>query len=55
MALLSEVAGHAKRSGFSAADLVDVLEKGGGAGVALQRMTPFLLSGDPTNLAFFLE
>jgi 3-hydroxyisobutyrate dehydrogenase-like beta-hydroxyacid dehydrogenase len=54
MALLSEVAGHARRSGFSAADLVDVLEKGGGAGAALQRMTPFLLSGDSTNLAFSL-
>lgn len=55
MSLLAEVGAHAQRAGFDPAILVDVLAKGGGAGVALDRMTPFLTKGDASNVPFFVS
>ncbi|KAF1023312.1 MAG: 2-hydroxy-3-oxopropionate reductase [Paracidovorax wautersii] len=52
--LLAEAAACAARSGVDARVLVDVLGKGGGAGVALERMKPFLLDGDASSLPFYL-
>jgi 3-hydroxyisobutyrate dehydrogenase-like beta-hydroxyacid dehydrogenase len=37
------------------ATFVEVLGKGGGAGVALERIKPFLLNGDPSNLQFSIS
>ncbi|MCC7548743.1 MAG: NAD(P)-dependent oxidoreductase [Burkholderiales bacterium] len=54
MALLAEVAAHAHQAGIDPAILVDVLASGGGGGAALQRMTPFLIEGDASNVPFFL-
>jgi len=54
MALLSEAAAHASLAGAEPAVLVDVLAQGGGAGVALQRMSPFMLNGDAANVPFTL-
>lgn len=55
MALLCEVAAHARHAGFEMSTLIDVLAAGGGAGVALQRVSPFLLQGDSSNVPFFLS
>jgi len=55
MALLAEVAAHAHQAGLDPAVLVDVLTRGGGGGAALQRMTPFVTQGDPSNVPFFLS
>ena len=54
MALLAEVAAHASIAGVEPAVLVDVLAQGGGAGVALQRMSPAMLTGDAANVPFTL-
>lgn len=54
MALLAEVAAHAQQAGFDPNVLVDVLAQGGGGGAALQRMTPFMIQGDASNVPFFL-
>jgi len=50
--LLSEAAACATRSGVSPDAFVDVLAKGGGGGVALERLKPFLLAGDTSGLRF---
>jgi 3-hydroxyisobutyrate dehydrogenase-like beta-hydroxyacid dehydrogenase len=50
--LLSEAAACAGRSGVSPDAFVDVLAKGGGGGVALERLKPFLLAGDTSGLRF---
>jgi 3-hydroxyisobutyrate dehydrogenase-like beta-hydroxyacid dehydrogenase len=50
--LLSEAAACAQRSGVAPEVFVDVLAKGGGGGTALERLRPFLLSGDPSGLRF---
>lgn len=55
MALLSEVAAHAHLAGFEPDALIDVLAKGGGSGAALQRMTPFLLRRDSSNVPFYVS
>ncbi len=52
VALLSEAAACAQRSGVSAEVFVDVLSKGGGGGTALERMKPYLLTGDLNGLKF---
>ncbi|HEX2941129.1 MAG TPA: NAD(P)-dependent oxidoreductase, partial [Rhodopila sp.] len=55
MTLLAEAAAHAEHAGVEPAILVDVLAKGGGAGVALQRLTPFMLTRDPSDVPFFIS
>jgi 3-hydroxyisobutyrate dehydrogenase-like beta-hydroxyacid dehydrogenase len=52
IAVLAEAAASAQTDGIDLATFVDVLSKGGGAGVALERIKPFLLSGDSSNLQF---
>ena len=54
MTLLAEVAAHARKAGLDPAILIDVLAKGGGGGAALQRISPFLLTGDPSDVPFFI-
>ena len=54
VALLAEAAACAARGGVSAEVLVQVLAQGGGGGMALERLKPFLLSGDPSGLRFFM-
>ncbi len=55
MALLGEVAAHGEKARIDPAILIDVLAKGGGGGAALDRMTPFLLHGDPSSVPFFIS
>ena len=55
MTLLAEAAAHAAASGVAMQTFVDVLARGGGNGVALQRLSPFMLQGDATTVAFTLE
>ena len=50
--LLAEAAACARRSGIDDAVLVEVLEKGGGWGAALERLKPYLLRGDTAGLRF---
>lgn len=50
--LLAEAAACARRSGIEDAVFVEVLEKGGGWGAALERLKPFLLRGESTGLRF---
>jgi 3-hydroxyisobutyrate dehydrogenase-like beta-hydroxyacid dehydrogenase len=50
--LIAEAAACAQLSGVSAQTFIEVLAKGGGAGVALERMKPFILSGDANSLKF---
>jgi 3-hydroxyisobutyrate dehydrogenase-like beta-hydroxyacid dehydrogenase len=52
IAVLAEAAASAQVDGIDLATFVEVLSKGGGAGVALERIKPFLLSGDASNLQF---
>ena len=53
--LLAEAAACAERSGVAPEVLVDVLAKGGGGGLALERMKPYILSRDPSGLRFFMS
>lgn len=53
--LIAEAAACAKVSGVSMETFVDVLAKGGGAGVALERMKPYLLTGDASGLRFTIS
>ncbi|MCQ4159332.1 NAD(P)-dependent oxidoreductase [Roseomonas sp. GC11] len=55
IALLAEVAAHAQKAGVEMPTLVDVLAQGGGGGAALQRIAPFLLSGDAAAVPFFIS
>lgn len=55
VALLAEVAAHGQKAGVDMATLVEVLAQGGGGGTALQRISPFLLSGDPSSMPFFIS
>jgi 3-hydroxyisobutyrate dehydrogenase-like beta-hydroxyacid dehydrogenase len=55
MALLAEVAAHGQKAGVEMATLIDVLAQGGGGGTALQRISPFLLTGDPSSMPFFIS
>ena len=52
VALLSEAAACAQRSGVSPEAFVDVLAKGGGGGIALERLKPYLLAHDTSGLRF---
>ena len=52
VALLAEAAACAQRAGVAADVFVDVLARGGGAGVALERLKPYLLAGDASGLRF---
>jgi 3-hydroxyisobutyrate dehydrogenase-like beta-hydroxyacid dehydrogenase len=52
--LLAEASACAQASGVAAEAFVDVLAKGGGGGVALDRIKPFLLAGDTSGLRFSL-
>lgn len=53
-ALFSEAAACARRGGVAPAVFVDVLAQGGGAGVTLERLRPYLLHGDDSALQFAL-
>ena len=55
VALISEAAACAQKGGISAEILVDALAKGGGYGAALDRVSPFLLEGDPSRLKFVVR
>ncbi|MDD1519646.1 NAD(P)-dependent oxidoreductase [Bradyrhizobium sp. WBAH42] len=55
MALLGEAAAQAADAGVDPAVFVDVLAKGGGAGVALQRMAPAIVTGDTGTIPFFID
>ncbi len=50
--LLAEAAACARRSGIDDVVFVEVLEKGGGWGAALERLKPFLLRGESSGLRF---
>jgi len=52
--LLAEAGACAQRSGVAPEAFVEVLAKGGGGGIALERLKPFLLSHDPSGLRFSL-
>lgn len=52
IAVLAEAAAAAQASGVSPEVFQDVLAKGGGASAALERVTPFLMQGDASNLRF---
>ncbi|MFM7533795.1 MAG: NAD(P)-dependent oxidoreductase [Rubrivivax sp.] len=54
VALLAEAAACAGRQGVAPEAFVEVLARGGGAGIALERIKPFVLSGDPSGLRFSL-
>ncbi len=55
VSLIAEAAACAEQSGVPAATFVDVLARGGGWGAALDRLKPFLLSGDPGGLQFSIR
>ena len=50
--LLSEAAACGQRNGVAPEAFVEVLAKGGGGGIALDRLKPFLLAGDTSGLRF---
>jgi 3-hydroxyisobutyrate dehydrogenase-like beta-hydroxyacid dehydrogenase len=52
VSLLAEAAACAGRNGVAPEAFVDVLSKGGGGGIALERIKPFLLAGDTSGLRF---
>ena len=53
--VLAEVAAAATAAGIASDVLVDVLAKGGGAGVVLDRLSPFILRRDDSNFRFSLS
>jgi 3-hydroxyisobutyrate dehydrogenase-like beta-hydroxyacid dehydrogenase len=55
IALLSEAAACAQRAGVAPDVLVDVLAKGGGGSVALERLKPYLLSRDGSSLRYAMS
>jgi 3-hydroxyisobutyrate dehydrogenase len=54
-AVLAEAAASAARGGIDPEKFVEVLAKGGGGSVVLDRMSPFILEGDPSGLMFSLS
>jgi 3-hydroxyisobutyrate dehydrogenase-like beta-hydroxyacid dehydrogenase len=55
IALLSEAAACAQRDGVAPSVFVDVLAKGGGGSVALERLRPYLLQRDASSLRFAMS
>lgn len=55
VALVAEAAAHAERAQVAPEVLVDVLAKGGGGGVALERLKPYLLARDASGLRFAMS
>lgn len=55
MALLAEAAACAQRADVSPQAFIDVLAAGGGGGVALERLTPYIVSKDISALPFFMS
>ena len=53
--VLAEAAACAERAGIDASVFVDVLAKGGGAGVILQRLQPYILTHDSGNFRFSIS
>lgn len=54
VALIAEAAACAERGGIAPGAFVDVLAGGGGGGVALERLKPYLLERDASSLQFFM-
>ncbi len=54
-AILAEAAASAGRSGIDPDRFVEVLAKGGGGSVVLDRLSPFILEGDPSGLKFTIS
>lgn len=54
-ALMSEAAACARRGGVDDAVFVEVLAKGGGGSVVLERLRPYLTAGDDTGLRFAMS
>lgn len=52
VALMAEAAACARHTGIDPAAFVEALALGGGWGAALERLKPFLASGDSSNMAF---
>jgi 3-hydroxyisobutyrate dehydrogenase-like beta-hydroxyacid dehydrogenase len=50
--LLAEAGACAQRNGVAPEAFVEVLAKGGGGGIALERIKPYLLARDPSGLRF---
>jgi 3-hydroxyisobutyrate dehydrogenase-like beta-hydroxyacid dehydrogenase len=55
VALIAEAAACAERAGVAPEVFVDVLATGGGGGMALERLRPFLLERDTSGLRFGLS
>ncbi len=55
MSLLAEAAACAQRADVSPQSFVDVLAGGGGGGVALQRLAPYIVSKDASALPFYIS
>ena len=54
VALIAEAAACASRGGIRPELFVDILATGGGAGVALDRLKPYILNRDASGLQFFM-
>lgn len=54
-AVISEAAACAQQAGLAPETLVDVLAAGGGKGVVLDRLTPYILNKDPSGFRFSLS
>jgi len=52
MTLIAEAAAHAADAGIAPEVLIEVLASGGGKGIALDRLTPFITAGDASNVPF---
>jgi 3-hydroxyisobutyrate dehydrogenase-like beta-hydroxyacid dehydrogenase len=52
VSLLAEAAACAQRSGVAPTAFVDILAQGGGGGIALERLKPYLLAHDTAGLRF---
>jgi 3-hydroxyisobutyrate dehydrogenase-like beta-hydroxyacid dehydrogenase len=55
MALLAEAAAHCADAGVDPRMFADILAKGGGAGAALERMRPMMISGNSSNVPFSID
>ncbi|MDA7416396.1 NAD(P)-dependent oxidoreductase [Xenophilus arseniciresistens] len=55
VALIAEAAACAQRAGVPGEVFVDVLAKGGGGGVALERLKPFITQQDASGLRFAMS